>query len=63
MVCLNQVAKVPNDGVERIKGLEKELGVVLIAYKPMEYAQLNDDQVKELQSVEKDLHATVIAYK
>lgn len=63
MVCMAQVAQVSDNDVKKIQGLEKELGVVLIAYKPLEYAQLDDEQVRELQDVEKNIHATVIAYK
>lgn len=63
MVCLPQTAQLSVGNLSKIKKLEDELGVVLIAYKPTEFANLSDAQVKELQKVEKDLKATVIAYQ
>ncbi|WP_155897722.1 hypothetical protein [Methanomassiliicoccus luminyensis] len=49
--------------MNKVKELEKNLGIVLIAYQPMEFADLNDKQLKDLQKVEKTLNSTVIAYK
>jgi hypothetical protein len=63
MVCLPQTAQLSVQDLNKVKTLEKDLGIVLIAYQPMEFADLNDKQVKEIQKVEKDLKATVIAYK
>jgi hypothetical protein len=63
MVCLPQLAQVSVGELSKVKELEAELGVVLIAYRPMEFADLTDKQVKELQKVEKGLKSTVIAYK
>jgi hypothetical protein len=63
MVCLNKLAEVSAPEIKKINVLEKELGVVLMAYKPLEFAELSTVQVKELQKVEKDIGATVIAYR
>jgi protein tyrosine phosphatase (PTP) superfamily phosphohydrolase (DUF442 family) len=63
MVTLPQVAQLTVGNLSKVKKLEQELGVVLIAYKPTEFANLTEAQVKELQKVEKDLKATVIAYQ
>jgi hypothetical protein len=63
MVCLNKLAEVSVPEIKKINTLEKELGVVLMAYKPLEFAELSTVQVKELQKVEKDIGATVIAYR
>ncbi|HEY3420123.1 MAG TPA: hypothetical protein VGK23_06180 [Methanomassiliicoccales archaeon] len=63
MVCLNKLADVSASDIKKINSLEKELGVVLMAYKPLEFAELSNGQVKELQKVEKDIGATVIAYR
>jgi hypothetical protein len=62
MVCLPQLAQISVTNLSKIKQLEEELGVVLIAYRPMEFAKLTEKQVKDLQKMEKDLKATVIAY-
>ena len=63
MVCLPQTAQLSNEKLNKVKDLEGELGVVLVAYKPTVFADLNDQQLKELQKVEKDIKATVIAYR
>jgi hypothetical protein len=49
--------------IERIKELEAELEIVLLAMKPIEFADLTSTQLKELQKVEKNIGATVIAYR
>lgn|GEM_PF-863100 len=58
-----QTAQLSVSGLNKVKELEKELGVVLIAYKPTEYADLTEDQVKELQKMEKNLKATIVAFR
>jgi hypothetical protein len=63
MVTLPQTAHLAVKDLSKVKQLEEELGVVLIAYAPTEFANLDDKQVKELQKVEKTLKATVIAYR
>lgn len=63
MVCLPQTAQLSVENLSEIKKLEDEVGVVLIAHKPTEFANLTDAQVKELQKVERNLKATVIAYQ
>ena len=63
MVCLNKLADVSATEIKKINALEKELGVVLMAYKPLEFAELSASQVKELQRVELDIGVTVIAYR
>ncbi|MGD0818899.1 MAG: hypothetical protein ABR986_10990 [Methanomassiliicoccales archaeon] len=63
MVCLTQLADISAPEIKKVNALEKELGVVLIAYKPLEFADLSASQIKELQKIEKDIGATVIAYR
>lgn len=58
-----QTAQLSVGDLNKVKELEKEIGVVLIAYKPTEYASLDNEQVKELQDLEKNLKATVIAFR
>jgi hypothetical protein len=58
-----QTAQLSVESLNKVKKLEAELGTVLIAYKPTEYANLNDSQVQEIQKLEKNLKATVIAYR
>ncbi len=63
MVCLPQVAQLSVENLSKIKELENQIGVTLIAYRPMEFADLSDKGVKDIQKLEKNLGATVIAYK
>lgn len=63
MVLLPQLADLTDANLKKIKAMEKDLGIVLIAFKPMEFAPLDDKQVKEIQKVEKSIGATVIAYR
>ena len=55
MVCLTQIAEMSASEIKKVHALEKELGVVLIAYKPLKFADLSAAQIKELQKVEKDI--------
>lgn len=63
MVVLPETAQLSVGNLSKVKELENDLGVVLIAYKPLEFADLTDKQVKDLQKVEKSINSTVIAYK
>lgn len=63
MVVLPETAQLSVGNLNKVKELETDLGIVLIAYKPLEFAELNDKQVKDLQKVEKAIKSTVIAYK
>ncbi|MDW5562405.1 MAG: hypothetical protein SA339_04190 [Methanomassiliicoccus sp.] len=58
-----QTAQLSVTDLSKVKDLEKEIGVVLIAYNPTEYANLDENQVKELQKLEKNLNATVVAFR
>jgi hypothetical protein len=56
-------AQLSTDNLNRVKDMEKNLGVMLVAYKSTDFADLSDKQVQDIQKLEKELHATVIAYK
>jgi len=62
MVCLPELADLSAASIKKIKSIEKELGVVLIAFKPLAFADLTAKQVKDLQKMEKEIGATVVAY-
>ena len=53
------------EGVSRMQSLEREMGVILLAWyqQPAEFAKLSDVQVENLQDLERSLKTTVIAYK
>lgn len=63
MVVLPETAQLSVGNLNKVKELENDLGVVLIAYKPLEFADLTDKQLKDLQKVEKNINSTVIAYR
>jgi hypothetical protein len=56
-------AQLSPENLNRVKDMEKNLGVMLVAYKSTDFADLSENQVQDIQKLEKDLHATVIAYK
>ncbi|NLK26564.1 MAG: hypothetical protein GX307_08350 [Euryarchaeota archaeon] len=63
MVCLPEIEKLDEKSIQKVRKLEEELGVVLIAYKPIYYADLKPDEVKKLQTIEKELGVRVLAYR
>ncbi len=63
MVYLPDFAKMSKDDVAKVQKLEKDLGVVLLAFEPNQYAELSTDKLKKLKAAEKELGVTVIAYK
>lgn len=63
MVVLPQPAQLTVQELNKIKALEKELGVLLIAVKAMEFANLTEQQISDLKKIEKSTGAVVIAYR
>jgi hypothetical protein len=63
MVSMMQLADISAPEIKKVNALEKDLGVVLIAYKPLEFADLSPSQLTELQKVEKVIGAKVVAYR
>lgn len=69
--CENTVRKIHSklpaqlsaENLNKVKDMENNLGVMLVAYKSAEFAALSDKQVQDLHKLEKDLHTTIIAYK
>jgi hypothetical protein len=56
-------AQLSAENLNKVKDMENNLGVMLVAYKSTEFAALSDKQVQDLHKLEKDLHTTIIAYK
>lgn len=63
MVCMTQLADISAPELNKVNALEKDLGVVLIAYKPLAFADLSPSQLTELQKVEKAIGAKIVAYR
>ncbi len=63
MVYLPDYAKLSKADVGKVQKLEKEIGIVLLAFEPNQYAELSAEKLKKLKAAEKELGVTVIAYK
>ncbi|KYC48960.1 MAG: hypothetical protein AMQ74_01519 [Candidatus Methanofastidiosum methylothiophilum] len=56
-------AKIDNKTLDKIKTLENELGLVLLAYEKLpNYAKMEDKDIVKLKEVEKSMGVTLIAY-
>lgn len=57
-------AKLNKDDLNKIQSLEKETGMILLAYeKETPYAKLTDEQVQRIQQLEKEMGVVLLAYK
>jgi hypothetical protein len=55
---------IDNDGVAEIKALEKETGMLIMAYcTPSVPADLSQEQLKRIEELEKKLCVRLVAYK
>lgn len=54
-------ASLDQSGVEKIKSLEEELGVVVVAYKQAA-ADLTEEALAKLRAVERELGVVLVAY-
>jgi hypothetical protein len=62
MHCLPGVAKLPPEKVKKIMDVEKELGVVLVAYeRPSAFSTLSGAALEKIQSLEKQLGVKLVA--
>ncbi len=58
------VAKLDENKLEKLRGAEKEMGVILVAMQPaFTYAQLNEQQIRRLQKLEQELGVVLLAYE
>ena len=56
-------AKVDAKNLEKIKALEKEIGIILLAYeKPLNYAKMPESDVVKLKEVERSMGVTLVAF-
>ncbi len=63
MVGQQNISKLSDDQVQKIKNLESELGVIMVAYNTSPYADLDSFQVEELQTLERNMGVTLLAYR
>lgn len=56
-------AKIDSKTLDKIKTLENEIGVILLAYeKPPAYAKIPDSDVVKLKEVERSMGVTLVAF-
>jgi hypothetical protein len=60
---MHEFAKLSKTNVKKVKDLEKDLDVLLLAYKMTEFAGLEKSDLKLLQDTEKRLGVTLLAFK
>lgn len=63
MVGQQNISKLSDEQIQKIKNLESELGMILIAYDSSPYADLDSFQVEELQTLERNMGVTLLAYR
>jgi uncharacterized protein YbaP (TraB family) len=56
-------ASMSPEQVEKVKNLEKEMGVTLLAYAKPTYSTLKDADLKRIQGLEKELGLSLVAYE
>ncbi|MFZ5557837.1 MAG: hypothetical protein ACOZDY_14155 [Pseudomonadota bacterium] len=57
-----RIAEMDSERFDRLRALEAELGVAVVAYEPVRYAPLSDEAVKRLQSLEREMGVVLVAY-
>ena len=63
MVQPQKISKLSDDQIQKVKSLENDLGIVLVAYEQSPYANLSTSELGEVQTLEKMVGATILAYK
>lgn len=62
MICMGYASLTPEQ-VEKVKNVEKEMGVTLLAYAKPTYAKLKDADLKRIKDLETDLGLSLVAYE
>ena len=62
MICMGY-ASLSADDIEKVKKVEKEMGVTLLAYEVPTYSTLKEDDLKKIKDLEKDLGLSLVAYE
>jgi hypothetical protein len=60
---VSALAKLTEDDLKNIKSLEKKFGVILVAYRQPEFADLTPAQLDEIKKLEKATHSILVAHK
>jgi hypothetical protein len=62
MICMGYASLSPEQ-VEKVKNVEKEMGITLLAYAKPTYAKLKDADMKRIKDLETDLGLSLVAYE
>ncbi len=62
MICMGYASLSPEQ-VEKVKNVEKEMGITLLAYAKPTYAKLKDADLKRIKDLETDLGLSLVAYE
>jgi len=62
MICMGYASLSPEQ-VEKVKNVEKEMGIMLLAYAKPTYAKLKDADLKRIKDLETDLGLSLVAYE
>lgn len=62
MICMGYASLSPEQ-VEKVKNVEKEMGITLLAYAKPTYAKLNDADLQRIRDLEGDLGLSLVAYE
>jgi hypothetical protein len=62
MICMGYASLSP-DQVEKVKNIEKEMGITLLAYAKPTYAKLKDADLQRIKDLEGDLGLSLVAYE
>lgn len=62
MICMGYASLSPEQ-VEKVKNVEKEMGITLLAYAKPTYAKLKDADLQRIKDLETDLGLSLVAYE
>jgi hypothetical protein len=62
MICMGYASLSPEQ-VEKVKNVEKEMGITLLAYAKPTYAKLKDADLQRIKDLEGDLGLSLVAYE
>ena len=62
MICMGY-ANLSAENIEKVKAIEKEMKVTLLAYEVPAYSSLKEDDLKKIKDLEKDLGLSLVAYE
>ena len=62
MICMGY-ANLSDEKVKKVKAIEKEMNVTLLAYEVPTYSSLKENDLKKIKDLEKELGLSLVAYE